>query len=114
MTYGNLINRIGENFKGKTPEVGMGATLYSYSDRYAYTIIRVSANGKSLWATLDKAIRIDENGMSDSQSYRYETIENSHEELFTLRKDGRWHKGTTLGGLVLGIGHRDAYHDYSF
>jgi hypothetical protein len=108
---GNIINRIAEDFKPKVPEVGMGATLLMYSDRHAYTITEVKGN--KLWAVEDKAIRTDSNGMSDSQSYRYEPG-TGKPELFSLRKDGRWHEGTTLKGTVLQIGERDAYHDFGF
>jgi len=106
------MNRIAEESKSATPVVGMGATCMSYSDRHAYTIVRV--DGKKLWATPDIATRTDSNGMSDSQSYAYTTDQNATPELFTLRKDGRWHEGTKLSGRVLCIGHRDHYYDFSF
>lgn len=112
--YGNLMNRLGEDSKSATPLVNMGATLMSYSDRYAYTITRIDPKGKKLWATQDIATRSDSNGMSDAQSYTYSRDPERSEELFTLRKDGRWHQGKTLRGLTLCIGHRDAYHDFSF
>jgi hypothetical protein len=96
-----------------TPTAGMGATLLGYTDRNAYTILRV--DGKKLWATRDNVIRTDTNGMSDCQTYRYETVAYPDgDTLFTLRKDGRWHEGKRLSGNVLLIGHRDEYYDFSF
>ncbi len=109
--YGNIMNRIAEDFKPAVPEVGMGATLMMYSDRHAYTITKIEGN--KLWAVQDKAIRTDDNGMSDSQSYRYEPG-TGEPEVFTLRKDGRWHEGTTLKGSVLQVGERDHYYDHGF
>lgn len=110
--YGSLVNRLSEDSQSATPVVGMGATCMSYSDRHAYTIVRVE--GKKLWATPDIAVRTDSFGMSDAQSYSYTTDSTATECLFTLRKDGRWHEGRSLSGRVLCIGHRDQYHDYSF
>lgn len=110
--FGNLMNRLAEDTKSVTPEVGMGATRISFSDRHAFTITRVE--GKKLWATPDIAKRTDNLGMSDSQSYDYTTDPDALEYLFTLRKDGRWHEGTTLRGSILCIGYRNHYHDYGF
>jgi hypothetical protein len=40
--YGSLDNRLAENTLQPIPEVGMGATEMLYSDRHAYTILKVS------------------------------------------------------------------------
>lgn len=110
---GSLVNYIHGNTVSKTPEVGMGATELRWSDREPLTIHKVE--GKKLWASYDKAERIDDNGMSECQEYEYSN-ENTEDYwmLFTLRKDGRWHKGTTLQGTALRIGQREKYYDFSF
>jgi hypothetical protein len=95
------------------PKVGMGATLLMWSDRKAMTVVEVKSK-KTIRLTYDKAIRTDTNGMSDSQSYRYEQDERGIPLQATLRKDGRWRiSGYKTGGVIV-LGERDAYHDYSF
>ena len=101
------------------PEVGMGATVCMYTDRHAATIVEVKRNAKgvviAVAAQRDKAIRIDGNGMSDAQSYRYEADPDARIVWFTLRTD-RWvAKGQAKkDGTSLAIGHRREYYDYSF
>ena len=90
------------------PEVGMGATILMWTDRKACTIVKVTRTQVHVQA--DKAIRTDNHGMSESQSYRYERDTTSPVKIFRLRKDGSY-KGE---GGQLRIGDRDAYHDYSF
>jgi hypothetical protein len=113
---GSFHNRIAENSKQKTPEVGMGATITMYTDRHACTILSVSKSGKEIEVTEDKATRTDNNGMSESQEYAYETMPNGFRETFTLRKNGSWvKKGDSLnGGQRIVIDWRNTYHDYSF
>jgi hypothetical protein len=41
-----------------TPTVGMGVTVYHFTDRTAHTIIRVSTSGKTVWIQRDKAVNI--------------------------------------------------------
>jgi hypothetical protein len=54
------------------PQIGMGVTECWYSDRKAGTIIEVSPSGRRAKFQYDKTIRIDDNGMSCEQRYRYE------------------------------------------
>ena len=113
--YGNVMNRISEVGRQTTlPEVGMGLTSYSFSDRYAYTVTRIDPKGKKLWAKEDTAVRSDKTGMSDCQSYTYTENPNAGETMFTFRKDGKWHMGNKLSGNVARLGIRDKYHDFSF
>ena len=117
MPYGGLMNRIKENEIPSKPEVGMGATLLMWSDRHAYTIHKVSENGKKLWASPDNAKLIAGTCQSENQTYEYSNDNQDDENmwhLFTLRKDGRWHRGTTLQGSVLAIGYRNTYSDPTF
>jgi hypothetical protein len=90
------------------PEVGMGATILMWTDRKACTIVKVTRT--QVHVQEDKAIRTDDYGMSDCQSYRYERDEAAPVMIFRLRKNGAY-KGP---GGQLRIGDRSAYHDYSF
>ena len=117
---GSLFNWMAGNSLSPTPIADMGATLLLWSDRYACTIHKVDLAGKvkKLWASEDIAKRTDSNGyFTEDQSYAYSNENRENPErwsLFTLRKDGRWHKGTTLHGTVLAIGVRMAYTDPTF
>jgi hypothetical protein len=94
------------------PEVGMGITEIWYSDRRAGTIIEVSRSGKRAKFQYDRAIRIDKNGMSREQDYRYERDAQASIVSISLRKDGKWRVANGERRVVLGI--RDQYHDYGF
>lgn len=101
------------NYKQPVPEVGMGVTILSYTDRSAGTIQRISKTGKTIWITSDRAERIDKNGMSESQRYSYTQIPDSKPIRASKRKDGQWRLSGYFGNK-LELGVRDAYHDYSF
>lgn len=92
---------------------GMGCTVQYYSDSCAYTVIKV-VNDKNVIIQRDKAIRIDNNGMSTCQEYRYEMNPNGIVHQVSKRKDGNWHLGTTLKGEIVIMNIRDEYFDYSF
>lgn len=112
---GSLVNYVSGNSKQVEPVAGMGATLLMWSDRHACTIHKVE--GKKLWASEDSATLTSGSCQSESQTYKYTNINEddaSRWSLFTLRKDGRWHRGTTLSGTVLAIGYRDEYYDPCF
>ncbi len=101
--FGNLMNRIAEESKMPEPIVGMGATIVMYSDRHACTIVDTFVSGKTVIVQQDKAIRTDSNGMSECQSYHYESDTSAPRREFSKRKNGRWvevgskvHNGTTL------------------
>lgn len=112
---GSLVNHVISLVKSPRPEVGMGATLLMWTDRKAYTVIGVSPSGKTLLAQRDKAIRTDSNGMSEAQSYRFEPDPAAEKETYTLRANGEWHRvGESSKGATLVLGHRAAYHDFSF
>jgi hypothetical protein len=119
MRYGSLTNLIADGRQSKEPEVGDGVTFVYWSDRKPGTVVEVerfktgpqAGQVKAVLVTDDKAIRTDSNGMSDAQSYRFETVWDGPRTRATLRKDGKW---KTKGGTRVLIGERDAYHDYSF
>jgi hypothetical protein len=108
-----------------TPEVGMGVTILSWTDRHAGTIIGVSEYPHpTVWVRQDKATRTDKNGFSESQTYDYEPNpdgalyrfrfrNNRWEEIRLNDKTGRWNK-CEGGGMGLRIGEREEYWDPSF
>lgn len=119
MKTGSLLNHLMNGSEPLKPVVGMGCTILYWTDRGAATIMKVSDNGKRIWISRDRATRVDTNGMSEDQSYVYETVNYDHPENwseYSLRKNGRYYrKGDTMrSGLALLIGTRREYYDYSF
>jgi len=97
------------------PKPGMGATISYGSDSYPYTIHKV--DGKKLWASEDDATMKSGKDIYSGQDYDYSNNNQNNPDvwsLFTLRKDSRWHQGTTMNGKVLYIGTRRKYYDPSF
>ena len=92
--------------------VGMGCTRIYWSDREAYTVVAVSASGKTAVVQRDHAVRIDSNGMSDMQSYEYSPNPDAARETIRLTSKG-WKFAGPHGSRVL-MGTRRAYHDFSF
>lgn len=106
-----------------TPEVGMGCTILSWTDRYAATIISINRKGNVIYVQEDKATRTDNNGMSECQEYKFE--QDVFGRLYTFRqtKNGQWeevrlnedtHRFNKTNGVSLRIGEREKYHDFSF
>lgn len=93
-----------------TPEVGMGVTVLHWTDRSAGTVSRVSQSGKTFWFRADRAMRVDSNGMSELQAYRYEPQPDAPEQAARRTKDGAW---KSASGQVR-VGERMAYRDYTF
>jgi energy-coupling factor transporter ATP-binding protein EcfA2 len=94
------------------PYEGMGATIQHWSDRTATTIIQITHDGKRLILQADKAIRTDNNGMSEQQDYAYERDSQGQIYIATLRKDGRYRISYTK--QLVSLGYRSAYYDFSF
>lgn len=108
--YGNLMNRIAESSKMPTPEIGMGCTMTSYTDRHAGTIIAMTA--KTITVQEDDAKRTDGNGMCDmGQQYDYSHNPKGAISIFRMTKRKGW-RDTGHRGLL--IGERDKFHDFSF
>lgn len=115
MQFGSLVNQLSGSKKGVKPTVGMGVTFLFWSDRAPGTIVEV-INDKTIVVQGDNYKRVDDNGMSECQRYKFSRNPKAGKGTFTLRKNGRWvQKGYGMKqGQVLAIGHRDAYHDFSF
>lgn len=110
MQYGSLVNLLTADTTSTAPIVGMGATELCWSDRHAWTVVEVSASGKTCKVQRDIATRSDKNGMSESQSYDYAPDSSGEVIILRRNKRGQWvHKGT-----VFKMGQRTEYHDDSF
>lgn len=92
--------------------VGDGMSLSPYTDWTPYTVIERRDTPKGFVLTLqeDEAIRIDNNGMSDSQTYEYRRDPNGC--IRTVRWNPR-SNCLSADGYRIAFG-RHAYHDYSF
>lgn len=107
---GSMVNHLMSGTIGAPePTVGMGATILCWTDRHAATIVKVTSS--QIHVRRDRAIRVDNNGMSEVQQYTYEQDPTADVEVFRKTKRG-WRK--TGGGASLRIGDRAEYHDYSF
>lgn len=124
---GSLVNHIMAGPTAKVPEVGMSATFLSWSDRYPGTIREVFTKGPWTYIGVsgDAYTRIDNNGMSESQSYEYDTTDRGDRTYFRRKEGqgwqpvkknadtGRWvKKDAAMGGIA--IGYRERYYDFSF
>lgn len=113
MRTGSLHNMLADQSgDAARPEVGVGATVISWSDRYAGTIIAVSPSGHRVTWQRDTATRTDGLGMTDAQSYRYEQNEQGETREFTRRKDGAYRAKNGQARLLIGV--RNEYYDFSF
>lgn len=105
---GSLINHVMSGCTTTAPEVGMGATVLGWTDRYAGTIVKITPT--QIHVQRDIAIRADQRGMSEIQNYTYKTDQTGLIEVF--RKTKRGYRNRAGNGLL--IGARQAYYDYSF
>ena len=114
MTFGSVNNLLKARAANQEPTVGMGATELCYTDRHAYTVTAVMSPTR-IQVQKDKATRIDTNGMSEVQEYKFEP--STHREPITLskRKDGSWREvgQNPRSARQFHIGNREEYHDYS-
>lgn len=110
MNTGSLVNEIYGESKQPPPEVGMGVTELCYTDRHAGTIVSVSASGKSFKWQQDIAIRTDNNGMSDSQTYEFKPDPDASIKTARQHKNGKYY----TDGRVIQVGSRSEYHDFNF
>ena len=106
------------------PVVGMGATMLAWTDRNACTIIEVFQIGNDIAVKVqrDSAKRIDDNGMSEDQTYEYTADPQAPTYNYRFR-NGTWEqvifgeqtkRWKRIEGNGLRIGTRDSYHDFSF
>jgi hypothetical protein len=94
------------------PIIGMGATHQLYTDRHAYTVIRVSDSGKTCWLQRDKATMREGYSVFGQQSYIYELNPEAGEKRCYRSKDGKWKMGLLKDLVYLGV--REEYYDPTF
>lgn len=98
------------NIASDFPQVGMGCTTISWTDRNPCTIVSVSKSGKSFEFTYDDYKRIDNNGLSGNQTWEYTSQPDAPRYKARLCKDGRYkHHGQTIL-----VGVREKYDDPHF
>lgn len=106
--YGSLQNRLMEGKQDIIPEVGMGATELSYTDRNPYTIIKVITNNKII-VQEDSCENIGEVCYDN----KWRIFPNPNGQIKTLiqtKKGWKEFKGCTR----FIIGSRDKHFDYEF
>lgn len=105
------------NDKQPTPEPGMGVTIYCGSDRYPGTIVSVERNGKLIRVSRDRFRMRPREDLSSPQGALYVPAQSGDGvEVYTLRKNGRYHlRGYKSGAhLWCSIGERSVYIDPHF
>lgn len=122
--YGSLTNRIDENKKYCDEiKVGTGVTEYLWSDRHAYEVTKV-IDQKHVFIRRMETERIDNNGMSDVQDYKY-TSNPKYEEKELIYKYNHWYevyrwiddtgkKRHKSEKINVSFGVMNEYYDYSF
>lgn len=105
--YGNLMNRFMETKQEIIPEVGMGATELSWSDRNPYTIIEIISKNR-IKVQSDNAKHIGEPYTQD-----WEITPNPNGQIETLIQTKNGWK-VLKGCTKFIIGTRQKYYDYSF
>lgn len=119
---GSLINHVLADTG--LPKVGEGATLLAWSDRYPGTVISVDEKKQIVGVQSDLYDRIDNNGLSESQTYVYTRDPKGNIEYFRMNKktgrwdqvrqnpaSGRWVKVNWCG---VAFGHRERFYDFTF
>jgi len=102
------------------PEAGKGATVLHWTDRSAYFVNSVSADGKEVVIERAKAVRVDNNGMSEAQDYNYERDPQAQPETIKFTY-GKWRRvyrelggKTTYSPINIIFGTMREYYDFSF
>lgn len=125
MTNNLISNILVSGTKNIKPEIGMGVTLAHWTDRDAGTIIAIHEHNGKTYLTVqeDNAVRTDDNGMSEDQTYEYSANPNGATYTYRQSKKGGW-EGTRFNpdtkrwskwdnpGLILG--GRRKFYDFSF
>jgi hypothetical protein len=117
MKCGSLVNLIQEGAgNAQKPVVGMGITCLGWTDRMPMTIVEVNASGNQFVATHDDWERIDSNGMSECQEYKYTSNPDAHvRTTFRRAKNGKFYSsGGMRNGRGCILGRRERYYDFSF
>lgn len=111
----------------QTPNIGDGATVYRWSDRQAYTVVKVGKNGKTAYIQRDRATLLNgvNSGEADAlvchvaghvegrQRYTYEADPNGQTVRVSLRSNGQWRTAGPHGQIVE-FGVRAEFVDFNF
>lgn len=87
------------------PTVGQTGTRSIGGDCYPVEVISVNANGKRIAVREMLAVPAPGHDFYSNQVYTYRPDPSARIELYSLRKDGRYHKvgnGMGTGSIVLG------------
>ena len=102
------------------PKVGEGATVFGWTDRYAYEVESVAPDGKSCVVYELDAKRVDSNGMSEMQEYEYSRPANPRFKTLVFRW-GAWREKSEADWrekkypkISIRFGIRQKYYDFSF
>lgn len=106
----SLINDLMSNTT-RVPEVGMGATRLSWTDRYPYTIVQVISE-RRIVVQADNYRVISGSAHDGSAEYEYTPYIGAPLVTVTKRKDGKWRERE--GNNLFTIGERSRYYDPSF
>lgn len=110
-TTGSVQNYLMGNNSSK-PEIGKGATVLMWTDRYTYEVMRVSKDGTKVIVQQYLPERIDKLGMTDSgQQYKYEKLNGVDKYIVWRNNAWRWEEKKiifTEAGLQLGFDERQA------
>lgn len=119
---GSFVNHLMSQSKPVKPEIGMGATFLSWTDRNPGTVVSYDPKKKIVGITYDNAVRTDNYGMSEYQEYEFTSVPDGYVHYFKKDKIGNWvgiswNKDTKRWNknhkrVIIGI--RDKYHDFSF
>lgn len=108
--YGNLVNRFLEHSLSPKPEVGMGATIHMWSDRYPATVVAVSDSGKTVTLREDKVTDWEPHPSGYGKAFADDPSGRTFRAR--IRKNGTWR---TMGaGEGVTLGSRAAYRDPHF
>ena len=108
--HGSVHNRLMDGTQTEEPFVGMGATELLWSDRHAYTVIRIKSKCRII-VQRDKAIPAEGYDYFGNQVYDFESNPDGYTlELIKTKKGWK-----TLGGCnYFHLGTRMEYQDPSF
>ena len=115
---GSVMNHLMSRGGAGVPVVGKGATELMWTDRKAYFVNMVSENKKHCVIEKAKAIRTDDNGMSEAQTYKFERTGYKTELRFKWGKwryqgQNDWNKNKWYP-MDIQFGYMDEYYDFSF
>lgn len=121
---GSVINHISSRHSVLNPEIGMGVTFLSWTDRHPGTIVEIFKKGayEYIVCQADNYERTDDNGMSEMQSYKYTPNPDAHKVYYRRRNPQECYFGCSLnenGRFIknsnrLAVGYRERYYDFSF